>query len=61
MYREIFELGKRAFVSFVHFYYKHECKLIFQAKGITLHDSTMITFFLINCVIICILITTCIT
>lgn len=32
-HREIFEQGKRAFVSFVHFYYKHECKLIFQPKG----------------------------
>ncbi len=32
-FREIYELGKKAFVSFVHFYYKHECKLIFQAKG----------------------------
>lgn len=31
--REIYEQGKKAFVSFVHFYYKHECKLIFQAKG----------------------------
>ena len=32
-FREVFEQGKRALVSFVHFYYKHECKLIFQAKG----------------------------
>ena len=31
--RELYEMGKRAFVSFVRFYYKHECKLIFQAKG----------------------------
>lgn len=63
LYREIFEQGKRAFVSFVHFYYKHECKLIFQAKGIALHDSTMNTFLLISCVIICIfavLIRTCV-
>ena len=33
MCREIYEQGKKAFVSFVHFYYKHECKLIFQPKG----------------------------
>ena len=31
--REIYELGMRAFVSFVHFYYKHESKLIFRARG----------------------------
>ena len=34
--REVYEKGKRAFVSFVHFYYKHECKFIFQAKGLRL-------------------------
>ena len=33
LHREVYEQGKKAFVSFVHFYYKHECKLIFQAKG----------------------------
>lgn len=31
--RELYESGLRAFVSFVHFYYKHECKLIFQPKS----------------------------
>lgn len=34
--REVYEKGKRAFVSFVHFYYKHECKFIFQAKELDL-------------------------
>ena len=33
VHREIYEEGKKAFVSFVHFYYKHECKLIFQARS----------------------------
>lgn len=31
--RELYESGLRAFVSFVHFYHKHECKLIFQPKS----------------------------
>ena len=31
--REVYDMSLRAFVSFVHFYYKHECKLIFQHKG----------------------------
>ena len=34
--RELYESGLRAFVSFVHFYYKHECKLIFQPKKLDL-------------------------
>lgn len=29
----MYEQGLRSFVSFVHFYYKHECKFIFQPKG----------------------------
>lgn len=31
--RELYESGLKAFVSFVHFYHKHECKLIFQPKS----------------------------
>ena len=31
--REIYEKGVRAFVSFVRFYHKHECKLLFHPKG----------------------------
>lgn len=31
--RELHHLGLRAFVSFVRFYHKHECKLIFKARG----------------------------
>jgi ATP-dependent RNA helicase DDX55/SPB4 len=34
--RELHQLGLKAFVSFVHFYYKHECKLIFQARALDL-------------------------
>jgi ATP-dependent RNA helicase DDX55/SPB4 len=34
--RELHQMGMRAFVSFVHFYYKHECKLIFQARVLNL-------------------------
>lgn len=51
--REVFEQGKRAFVSFVHFYYKHECKLIFQAKGIYMYlkQSLKHNLSMVNCVI----------
>ncbi|KAL5515762.1 hypothetical protein EMCRGX_G000978 [Ephydatia muelleri] len=34
--REVYDMSLRAFVSFVHFYYKHECKLIFQHKELDL-------------------------
>jgi ATP-dependent RNA helicase DDX55/SPB4 len=34
--KELYQLGMRAFVSFVRFYYKHECKLIFQARSLDL-------------------------
>lgn len=34
--RELHQLSLRAFVSFVHFYYKHECKLIFKAQALDL-------------------------
>ena len=30
--RKLYMLSVRAFVSFVRFYYKHECKLIFQTR-----------------------------
>ena len=42
--REVYDMSLRAFVSFVHFYYKHECKLIFQHKG-ELCCSTLTTPF----------------
>ena len=32
MIRELCDLAVRAFVSFVRFYYKHECQLIFRPK-----------------------------
>ena len=32
-FRELYELGVKAFVSFVRFYHKHEYKLIFVPKG----------------------------
>jgi ATP-dependent RNA helicase DDX55/SPB4 len=34
--RALHQMGMRAFVSFVRFYYKHECKLIFQARALDL-------------------------
>ena len=46
-HREVFEQGKRAFVSFVHFYYKHECRLIFQAKGTCTCTCVLLNFRLL--------------
>ncbi|KAG8178547.1 hypothetical protein JTE90_015917 [Oedothorax gibbosus] len=34
--REIFEKGTRAFVSFIQFYQKHECSLLFRIKDLDL-------------------------
>ena len=43
--REVYELGLRAFVSFINYYMNHDCKLIFNCKGVLLHCT--LSFFML--------------
>ena len=33
LFRDVYEKGMKAFVSFIQFYRKHECSLIFRSAG----------------------------